>query len=300
MNKETSIKLSAAIGAYIASSAPTVEYTDGDIKKAYSSFTPEDLSEMKELGLLGDDFELFCVIRKFLSGISLGGSADGEYIVGLFRNAKKLSADEFLRDRYISDIHIPDVRIGNVFLTTAEYARGEIFCYDMPDFTGEAVYPKLGFFTRPVRFPAIYENNLPWVSVCPSEVNSMLPMIKAAHGKILVLGLGLGYYTYITSLSDKVEKITVVELNKKIIDIFEKHILPQFSNSGKIRIIHADAIAYLDSVEDGDYDFCFADIWEGAVDGAPLYRKIKAHESRLPSTEFTYWIEDQIKAYIGK
>ena len=53
------------------------------------------------------------------------------------------------------------------------------------------------------------------------------------------------------------------------------------------------------SVENGDFDFVFADIWEGIVDGAPLYKKIKAHEERLSDIQFTYWIEDQIKYYLS-
>jgi spermidine synthase len=119
-----------------------------------------------------------------------------------------------------------------------------------------------------------------------------------AEGRCLVLGLGLGYYPYIISQSDKVKSITIVELNEKIIILFEKYILPQFEHKEKIRIVHADAIEYMKSVERDEYDFCYADIWEGQVDGAPLYLQIKKNESRLPYTRFAYWIEEEIKWYI--
>ena len=36
------------------------------------------------------------------------------------------------------------------------------------------------------------EGVIPWMSVCPSEINSMARHIDKAHGRALALGLGLG------------------------------------------------------------------------------------------------------------
>ena len=69
--------------------------------------------------------------------------------------------------------------------------------------------------------------------------------------------------------------------------------------SKRTLVIEADAFKYLASLRGGEFDFCYADIWEGAVDGARAYLRIKAHEKRLAGTEFRYWIEPQIKAYLG-
>jgi spermidine synthase len=122
--------------------------------------------------------------------------------------------------------------------------------------------------------------------------------IAAAHGKVLVLGLGLGYYPFMISMKDEVESIVIVELQQSIADIFNAHILPHFKHKDKIKVVTADAIAYMEDVKDGDFDFCFADIWEGAVDGAEAYQKLRPYEKKLPHTKFTYWIEAQIKAYL--
>ena len=46
------------------------------------------------------------------------------------------------------------------------------------------------------------------------------------------------------------------------------------------------------------YSFCFADIWEGAEDGVPLYKRLKGYESRFPGTCFSYWIEDQLRFFM--
>ena len=71
-----------------------------------------------------------------------------------------------------------------------------------------------------------------------------------------------------------------------------------YEHGDKLKVITADAIAYMEGVKDGDFDFCFADIWEGAVDGAEAYKKLRPYEKKLPHTEFAYWIEEQIKAYL--
>ena len=122
--------------------------------------------------------------------------------------------------------------------------------------------------------------------------------VDKAEGRCLVLGLGLGYYPFVISRLDKVKSITVVDISEKIINLFQKHILPQFEYKDKIKLVHADAIEFMKTVERDEYDFCYADIWEGQTDGAPLYQQIKKHESRLPYTRFAYWIEEEIKWYI--
>ncbi len=300
--REISMALSAAIGKKIAEENPVIDYTAGDLAADRASFSREDLSEMAELGLYDGDFEKFYVIREFCSSMGLGEAADGYFLLRLFEKAKKLSASSFLADPYLARMgKIGARRSGNVLLTTASYRRGEIFQYDMPDFCERLVVPCLGFFTRDVSFPALYEGTLPWMSVCPSEISSMAAPIKAAFGRVLVLGLGLGYYAFHAASKAEVTGVTVVEKNPRVIEVFEKELLPRFPYRGcreKLRVVKDDAFSYLENLRGGEYDFCFADIWEGAVDGAPLYRALQFHAARLTSTRFAYWIEEAIRAYL--
>lgn len=298
MDRETSLDISARIGALIAERAPTVDYTEEDLRTAEAQCAG-DIDEMRSIGLLRDSFEEYYVIREFCAKYGVSDIADGHYLLRLFSEARRLDADSFEEDPYLRDIRIPTVRDSNVALTNAVYGRGEIFQYDMPDFTASLVVPKLGFFTRPVSFPALYEDDVPWVSVCPSEINSMACDIPRGRGRVLVLGLGLGYYAYRVSELAAVDSVTVVEINPKIAGIFRRHILPQFKNARKVTVVEADAFDYVASLRGGEFDFCYADIWEGAVDGAKAYLRLKAHEKRLASTRFRYWIEPQIRAYLG-
>lgn len=303
MDKQMSMTISAKIGGIIATEQPKIEYTDEDVRREFASYSADELAEMAEIGLIDgeslSDFEKFYVIREFCAELGLSSvDDDGRYTLELFKNARMLSSEEMENDPFIKNVKINDTSEGKILLTTSAYERGEIFQYDMPDLGARLVVPKLGFFKRRVAFPALYEGIVPWVSVCPSEINSMRTQMERAHGRVLVLGLGLGYYPYIISQKDCVESITIVELQPTVIDVFKKQLLPQFSHRDKIKIVCADAIEYMKKVQCGEYDFCFADIWEGAVDGADLYRKIRANEQRLSTTEFTYWIEEQIKAYL--
>lgn len=213
---------------------------------------------------------------------------------------KQLDASEFRSDPYIRDIKVPTVKLGDFTLTTAAYEAGELLEYDMPDFSADSVRHRIGYFGERVEFPGIYEGVVPWMSVCPSEINSMARHIGRAHGRTLVLGLGLGYYIYMASLKPEVRSIDVVECRPEIIEIFTKHLLPQFRCRDKIRIIEADAFSYTGGLTGDEYDFCFADIWQNEIDGAWAYRKLRDTAERLDRVEFAYWIDDAIAWYLAQ
>ncbi len=300
MTRDESMDVSAAIGRIIATSFPAVPFTEDEIAAEMALYSKEELDEMKELGLTPDGFRTFYVIRKFCDTYGIDRVADAEYMLELYGNARRIPASFITDDPYMKAADYTTVKDGDVTLTWAEYARGEIFQYDMPNVNGRLVVPKLGFFDTPVRFPALYEGDMPWVSVIPSEINSMREQLDAAEGRCLVLGLGLGYYAFHAAMKESVTSVTVVELNEKITDIFVKHLLPKFPCRDKIKIIRGDAVAYAASLTGDEYDFCFADIWEGAVDGAPHYVRLRESAKRLPDIRFTYWIEEQIKEYLGE
>lgn len=291
------MQISAAIGTVIAKDFPIVKYGGKELSDARAEFTDEEIDELSQLGLMKGDFEEYYVIREFCRMISLGDVAEGDYIAELFKNAKKLDADEINNNPYMK-LGVPEAKDGDITLSYGQYEAGEIFQYDMPDFDGRLVVPKLAFYTEKVRFPAIYEGNMPWVSVCPSEINSMRGDIEKARGNVLVLGLGLGYFAYMCARKEIVSKVTVVEINEKILSVFKKHVLPLMECRDKIQLVSGDAIAYTDGINDGEYDFVYCDIWEGAVDGAKPYKALKKNEKRLPNTKFAYWIEPQIRAYL--
>ena len=66
------------------------------------------------------------------------------------------------------------------------------------------------------------KDDVVWMSTDPNEIITMNPYIQKAHGDILVMGLGLGYYPFMTALKDDVKSITIIEKDPKVIDIFKK------------------------------------------------------------------------------
>ena len=122
--------------------------------------------------------------------------------------------------------------------------------------------------------------------------------IEEVSGKVVTLGLGMGYFAYMASLKSDVTSVTVVERDPSVIELFETHILPQFEYKDKIKIVKSDAFDYLNNNETLDADYLFADLWHDASDGLVLYQKLKKYEGKFSSTKFLYWIEHTLLSYM--
>ncbi len=247
---------------------------------------------------LGADRTLVVGMFEVLDRVGILSACPDWYLDKLLERAKLLDADEFEANPYIRAVGKVSAAVGDVRLGIERYKAGEWLQYDMPDLEEEEIVPYLGFFPRAVSFPTVTQEGAPWMSVIPSEINSMKEDIAQARGRVLVLGLGLGYYAYMVSRSPEVESITVVEVQKEVISLFNDHILPRLDTKDKIKVVKADALDYLERLTDGQYDYCYCDIWEDQVDGAEYYLAIRPHEKRLSSTRFAYWIKPQIEAYL--
>ncbi|MCX5775906.1 MAG: hypothetical protein NTV44_06130, partial [Firmicutes bacterium] len=135
----------------------------------------------------------------------------------------------------------------------------------------------------------VSEGDVIWMSVTPNEIETMQPVIDHVQGKVITFGLGLGYFAYMASIKDDVESVTIIENNKDIISLFNKHILPQFAHKEKIKIISADAFEYAQKeMPKHDFDEAFVDLWHGAEDGVALYIRMKKWERLNPRTKFSY------------
>ena len=297
MNKrEKSMEISAAIGSLINTDSPIFDYKTEEVECMMDSLG-ESITVMRDAGMYNGDPETLFVANRFCTESGLLDNADDDYLAEFYSGFKRLDKGAFVNNPYIFAVKYSEVKCGNLLLTYGKYEKGELFQYDMPDFSKPIVVPKVGFFSEEVKFPTIYEGNMPWMSVCPSETSTIDPFIEKAFGNVLVLGLGLGYFPFRIAPLAKVKKIIIVEINSGIIDLFKKHVFPFFPNKEKFEFVCADALKYLSEVNDGYFDYCFADIWEGVHDGLPLYEKIKSNEKRLKAIQFDYWIEPQLIAY---
>ena len=210
------------------------------------------------------------------------------------RMIRCLNPEEYKNDPYYKNISIPEASNGKWTLKNQEYKPYELFvCQDL-EIDGYKELPQLGYFREGFSFPTVFENGIEWMAIKPNEIETMKEPIDKARGSVLVLGLGLGYYTYMISEKENVDSITVVERDKSVIELFENHILPQFKNKNKITLVNMDAFDYIErNGKNKEFDFQFADLWHDISDGTELYLKLRKKELSS-KTEYHYWIERSI------
>lgn len=197
---------------------------------------------------------------------------------------------------YYQNIHINHQKQGNFELVKEHYKKYELFMYDAPkDYFKGIQIPAVGTADYYLKFPCIQENGCTWMSITPNEIYTMKKPIEDATGNVLTLGCGMGYFAYMVALKDNVEHVTIIEKQPEVIELFNTFILPQFSCKDKITIVQADAFDYIKTLNDGEYDYCFVDIWQGNTDSVP-YLKMKQLCNRFKKTTLSYWIEDAIVA----
>lgn len=226
-------------------------------------------------------------------------------IVDMYMNliapeSKVFDINEFKNNPYIKNIAFHNQQLGDYDLCTQNMAPYELMIYNIPQ-SNTPFYisiPRIGCFSKEFSYPSIRQTSIKstWMSVTPNEVYTVQGAVDNAKGKVLTLGCGMGYFAYMASLKEDVESITIVELEQDVIDLFEKHILPQFENKEKITVVKADAIEFMKNISDGEYDYCFADIWIG-IEDMDVYFSVKEVSRHMRKTKIDYWIEESFASY---
>lgn len=134
-----------------------------------------------------------------------------------------------------------------------------------------------------------------WMTVEPLEINSFEKFIKKAHGNVLLLGCGLGYVAYMLSQKSNVDSVVVIDNNQNIIDLFNEHLLPQFPNKDKVKVMNCDGLAFLETADLSQFDHINIDIWKGIDDMILPYFMGLEIERNNPSVRFSYWFEERLK-----
>ena len=245
--------------------------------------------------------EAFAHYFAALMGVDAGGSDRLFFRHWLLPSIREASAGSYTNDAYFQNIKIPaDIR-GRWALKTEMLQPFEPFvCDDIVVTPDRRMIPQIAFFREEYPFPAVLENGREWMTLQPNEMVTTYPAIDAADGRVLTFGLGLGYFAYHASEKESVESVTVVDISDDVIELFRKHILPQFPHKEKIRLIKSDAFAFAETQMEGNFDFVFADIWHDAGDGRDLYLRMKEFEKRYPDIKFSFWLEDTIRCYLDE
>ena len=133
------------------------------------------------------------------------------------------------------------------------------------------------------------------MNITPNEIETMDPYINKVHGSLLVFGLGLGYFPYMSYLKGNIKDITIIENDQNVIDIFNRYIKEKLNIKIPVKIIKDDAFRFIKNNNLNKYDSIFVDIWHSPEDGLPLYLRFK---SLLKSykQDIYYWLNKSLIA----
>lgn len=213
----------------------------------YINETPCAITErlMKEADPSGELPEeiLYAAFMAGFCGISEDDTTINEY----FQDAVHCLETRKYRDNpYLKNIKFPDTATRHWKFTHYSYRPYEAFiCNDIDIDKNLREVPQIGFFRERFAYPAVEQDGREWMAVKPSEIETMRAPIEEATGRVVTFGLGLGYFAYMVSEKPDVTSLDIVERSEEAIALFERHILPQFPNKEKIRIIRSDAFGFL-------------------------------------------------------
>lgn len=195
---------------------------------------------------------------------------------------------KYLDNPYYKKVKIKDFKYKDYELKMDHYEPYELFALlDMKSDSSYHEVNSISFFDQRFDFLSLNHKGKTWMSVTPNEIETMEKSIELAKGRVLVLGLGIGYYPFMVSLKENVKEIVIVEKDSTIIELFNKYLFPQFDHKGKIKIVNDDAFNYLSKAN--EFDCVFSDLWHDPFDGIELFLKIK--QSEKEGTSYMYWLE---------
>lgn len=263
--------------------------------------TQEMVDEIAGIGSYGTE-EAFLTLFSEACGIHpTDEGEDGAFFREyLAPSVRRLDPAGYRRDPYYKNIRFPNITDGSWELRNDVYKPYQTFIWDDVRPDGELrELPPLGYFEMEFPYPVVLENGREWMLVTPNEVETIRPAVRAARGQVVTFGLGLGYFPYMASEKETVERVVIVEKDPAVIRLFRQYILPQFRHPDKIVIINDDAFEYLEKTMPHEhFDHAYADIWHDAGDGVPLYLRFNKYEERFPETRFDYWIEETMLSYL--
>lgn len=222
---------------------------------------------------------------------------DKDFLVNYLRpSINMLDLDSYINNEYARTVLPKEGKVGSWQIKYQTYKPFEAFvCNDFKVYASGKTLPQVGFFKNKYKYISVLEEGREWMLLTPNEIETMKLPIDNAKGSVLTLGLGLGYFAFMTSLKDDVTKITVIEKDKNIIELFKKCLLPFFKYQDKIEIIEADAFDYIKG-DLSSYDYIFADLWHDAGDGLDMYHKLRETLDDI-NIKVDYWIEKTLLVY---
>lgn len=139
-----------------------------------------------------------------------------------------------------------------------------------------------------------------WMSLSPHEIESQELGCRYARGHTVVMGLGMGWVAVNMALNPAVHKVTVIERDPEVIDLFGQSralagLRPEIV--AKIGIVRADALEW----QPGEaVDFLYADIWR-CLEEPQILDDVRRMQANVQADAIYFWGQElAIHALAGK
>ena len=219
----------------------------------------------------------------------------------LLKEATCLQGGDYAKDSYSLAVKPRGKKIGNWTLGYERYEPKEVFLSGGIESLGKPYFMEknpLGYFLEPFSYLSVKEDETTWMSVIPHEINTMKEPLSHMKGRVVVMGLGLGYFAFHCLEKKEVTSLVVVEKDSRLISLFNEELKPFFPNASKLTILAGDA--YDEKIVGAalrSADTVFYDLWHNEEDGLPLLRKAYQEAKKYPNADFSFWMEPSLLAY---
>lgn len=126
----------------------------------------------------------------------------------------------------------------------------------------------------------LYKNDVSLMKLTPKEIESSYGAINAAHGKVGIVGLGLGYVAQEIARKCNVEEVIVYEISEEVINLYDYN----FIQNEKIKIIKGDAT----KAKQTKFDFFYVDIYEYKL-SSRVVRDYKTFNELHEIEDYAFW-----------
>lgn len=127
-----------------------------------------------------------------------------------------------------------------------------------------------------------------WMSNTPMELESQAHHLAAAHGKVLIGGLGMGVLAWNIAQKTSVNRVVVVERNASVIALTNSIARDQqWANWHRVEIVQADLFDFASEPQE-KFDAALIDIWPSVGD-EKLRPDLQRIANELDADEFAAW-----------
>jgi hypothetical protein len=191
---------------------------------------------------------------------------------------------------WTTDLFMPQYRTGEI--GPWRINPGGQLVTDWGYYTGQCLVEMLPSLVRKVKSRENVDGDFweIWMSLTPHEIESQEFGCRHAFKHTAIMGLGMGWVAANIAMNPLVTKVTVVELDPAVIELFEHsgalESLPE-SARRKINIVNANAIDWRPAAAE-PVNFLYVDIWRRLAEPAAL-NQVRQMQANIQAEKIYYW-----------